>query len=227
MEVAEAVQTRQSCRWFSDKPVSEELVRKILDQARWSPSGSNVQPWHVDVMSGPRLKGLVDKVLAQDHLFPMGEGTEYDIHPPGMTEPYNTFRRDCAEAMYASVEVARGDREARIVQYAKNLEFFGAPVGMVFTIHRSMGPGHWADMGMFLQTIMLLARSEGLHTCAQQVWAMWHKSLTEYLDIPDERMIFCGMAMGYMDEDHPINNWRTVRQEVDAFATFAGFDDPS
>ena len=136
-------------------------------------------------------------------------------------------RMKCAEDMYASVGIVREDRDARIVQYAKNLEFFGAPVGFMFTIDRTMGEGHWADMGMLLQSIMLVARSEGLHTCPQQVWAMWHKSVTEYLNIPDERMIFCGMGLGYMDEDHPINNWRTPRMETDEFTTFLGFDSPS
>ncbi|MBT3702771.1 MAG: nitroreductase [Alphaproteobacteria bacterium] len=224
MDVAQAIKSRQSCRQFSDKPVSLELVRKVLETARWSPSGSNVQPWHIDVMTGGVLQGLVDRVMAQDHLFPFGEGTEYPIHPPKMKEPYMTRRTECAADMYASVNITREDRDARIGQYAKNLEFFGAPVGFMFSIDRTMGQGHWADMGMLLQTIMLVARSEGLHTCPQQVWAMWHKTVTEYLKIPDSRMIFCGMGLGYMDEKHPINNWRTTRQEIDDFTSFSGFE---
>ena len=227
MDVQEAIRTRQSCRQFSDKPVPQVLVRKILETARWSPSGSNVQPWHIDVMTGDVLQGLVDRVMAQDHLFPKGEGAEYPIHPENLIDPYNARRWECAEDMYGSVNIARDDRAGRIHQYSQNLRFFGAPVGFMYTIHRSMGQGHWADMGRLLQSVMLTARAEGLHTCPQQVWAMWPKTVSEYLKVPDDRMIFCGMGLGYMDTDHPINNWRTTRQDIDDFTTFAGFDDPA
>jgi len=227
MDVIEAIRTRQSCRQFTDQAVSEELVREILDTARWAPSGSNVQPWHIDVLAGAKRQELVDRVQAQDHLFPKGEGTEYHIHVPGLVDPYKARRWECAEDMYASVDIPREDRAGRIGQYVKNLDFFGAPVGLMFSIDRMMDVGSWADMGILIQSIMLTARGHGLHTCPQQIWAMWHKTVTEILNIPDNRMLYCGMALGYMAEDQPINQWRTTRQEVDEFTTFAGFDDPN
>ncbi len=224
MDVIEAIKTRQSCRQFSDKPVSLDLVREILEVARWAPSGSNVQPWHIDVLAGAKRQALVDRVLAQEDLFPKGEGTEYHIHVPGLEDPYRARRWACAEDMYASVGIPREDRAGRIGQYARNLNFFGAPVGLMFTIERMLDVGSWADMGILIQTIMLTARSHGLHTCPQQVWAMWHKTVADVIAMPDSRMLYCGMAMGYMDTAHAINNWRTTRQEVDEFTTFTGFD---
>ncbi len=227
MDVAEAIKTRQSCRRFSDRAVPLGVVREILETARWAPSGSNIQPWHVNVMAGEVLQGLIDRVMAQEDLFPKGEETEYAIHPPQMADPYNARRIECAERMYASMGVTRDDRAGRIRQFADNFSFFGAPVGLMFTIDRSMGPGHWGDLGMFIQSIMLTARSHGLHTCPQQAWARWHKTVSDYLDIPENRMIYCGMALGHMAEDHPINRWRTDRRDVDDIASFAGFDAPA
>lgn len=225
MDVIEALRTRQSCRRFTTEPVPQEVIRQILDAARWSPSGSNIQPWYVHVMTGQVLQDLINKVQAQDHLFPRGEGAEYAVHPPNLKEPYNRRRIDCAVDMYKSVGVGRDDRAGRVQQFVDNYQFFGAPVGLVFTLDRTMDVGHWGDVGMFIQSIMLAARSHGLHTCPQQAWISWPKTIAEHLNIPDEHMIYCGMALGHMDHDHPINNWRTDRQEVEEFTTFLGFDD--
>ncbi len=227
MDIVEAIKSRQSCRRFTDQPVPLETMREILDIARWAPSGSNVQPQHIHVLAGDRLQGLVDRVLEQDHLFPWGDGSAYPLHPPDLDDPYRARQYACANSMYSSVGIERSDRAGRVGQFVENFRFFRAPVGMILTIDRNMGLGQWGDLGIFIQTIMLAARGFGLHTCPQQAWTRWPKTVTEYLQIPDHRMIYSGLALGYMDEGHPINQWRTERQAVEDFATFEGFDTAS
>ena len=220
--VTEAVATRISCRRFLAEPVPAQTVRDILDVARKAPSGGNLQPWYVYVLAGAPLaafKALIRSRL-QDH--PRGEGAEYDVYPPNLHEPYRSRRYQCGEDLYATIGVAREDKPARLRQFARNYEFFGAPVALFFCIDRRMGAPQWSDLGMYMQTVMLLARERGLHTCAQEAWTSWHRSVTEFLDLPAEQMLFSGMALGYMDETHPINTLRTDREPLDAFATFRG-----
>jgi len=166
-----------------------------------------------------RFKALIREKIA---LSPRGEGTEYLIYPPELTEPYKARRFKVGEDMYASIGVPREDKMGRLMQFARNFEFFGAPVAMFFAIDRQMQQGQWADLGMFIQSIMLLAREHGLHTAPQEAWAIWHKTAGEFLSIPPELMLFCGMGIGYMDETKPINRLRTDRAPLSEFATFAG-----
>ena len=155
---------------------------------------------------------------------PMGEKTEYDVYPPNLWEPYRSRRFKCGEDLYKSINIPREDKGARLNQLAKNLRFFGAPVGLFVYIDRKMGPPQWSDVGMFLQTIMLIAREKGLHSCAQEAWAMWHSTVNKHLVVDNTFMLFCGMGIGYADENHPINSWRTDREAVDNFTTFYGFE---
>lgn len=223
MNLTDAVATRFSARGFLDRPVSREKVLRILDRARQAPSGGNVQPWHVWVLAGKPLADFKARFVGVDPL--AGEPAEFDIYPSKLKEPYRSRRFKCGEDLYASIDVAREDRPGRIRQYAKNLQFFGAPVALFFAMDRSMGLPQWAHLGMFMQTIMLLAREEGLHTCAQEVWSHWHDSVTEVLVLPDHMQLYCGMAIGYLDEAAPINQWRTDRAPLEEFVTLQGLDD--
>ena len=126
--------------------------------------------------------------------------------------------------MYATINVPREDKPARIKQFARNYELFNAPVGLFFAIDRQMGLGQWADLGMYMQTVMLLAREHGLHTCAQEAWAAWHKTLGDFLKIPPNLLFFSGMALGYRDETAPINRLRTDRAALEEFATLRGLE---
>jgi nitroreductase len=220
MNVSEAVAGRFSARAFMDWPVPEEQVRRILDRARRAPSGGNLQPWHAYVVSGKRLQKLMAKIRRKALLHPRGEKPEYDVYPPSLHEPYRSRRYQCGEDLYASIGIPREDKKARFKQFAKNLEAFGAPVVLFFSIDRRMGNNQWAHLGMFMQTVMLLAVEEGLHTCPQESWSAFHGAVAKFIGLPDEQMFYCGMALGHADLDHPINQWRTDRAPLEDVAKF-------
>lgn len=220
MNVEDAIRNRLSARAFTDRQVGEADLRAILDTARWSPSGGNCQPWHVYGLSGASMAAFraeVAKAMAEN---PMGEESEFHIYPPAIKEPYRTRRFECGEALYKSLGIPREDKMGRLTQLAKNYDFFGAPAAFFFAIDRQMGPGQWAHLGMLMQTIALVAEDKGLSTCMQEAWARRHSLIRNFFGVPDELQIYCGMAIGYLDRDAPINSWRTTRAPVDEFATF-------
>ena len=225
MKVTEAIDSRMSCRRFLDTPVPAGLVRQMLETAKRAPSGGNLQPWFVHALTGAPLAELLALVRAKVAAHPMGEGTEYNIYPPDLKEPYRSRRHKVGEDLYAILGIARDNKPGRLAQYARNFELFGAPVALFFSVDRAMGSDQWADIGMFMQNIMLLAREHGLHTCPQEYWAGWYRIVGDYLKLPPERMLFCGMALGYRDESAPVNRLRTDRAPLAEFATLAGFAD--
>ena len=223
MNVTEAIASRTSCRAFLPTPVPEATVRAILDTARHSPSGGNLQPWRVYALTGAPLRELLALIRSKLLAHPRGEGSEYDIYPTALWEPYRSRRFKCGEDLYATIDVARDDKFGRLLQFARNYEFFGAPVGLFFCLDRRLGPPQWADLGMYMQSVMLLAREHGLHTCAQEAWSVWYRTVGEFLELPPELMLFAGMALGYRDESAPINTLRTDRASVEEFAQLRGF----
>jgi nitroreductase len=223
MNVTEAIATRMSCRAFLPTPVPEATVRAILDAARQSPSGGNLQPWRVYALAGAPLAEFVALVRSRMPANPRGEGSEYDIYPADLWEPYRTRRFKCGEDLYATIGVTRDDKFGRLLQFARNYEFFGAPVGLFFCLDRRMGPPQWSDVGMYMQSVMLVAREHGLHTCAQEAWSVWHRTVAEFLALPPELMLFSGMALGYRDEAAPINRLRTDRAPLEEIAQLRGF----
>ena len=223
MNVTEALATRMSCRAFLPTPVPEATVRAILDAARQAPSGGNLQPWRVYALAGAPLAELVATVRARMPTHPRGEEPEYDIYPRELWEPYRSRRFKCGEDLYATLGVTREDKLARLLQFARNYEFFGAPVGLFFCLDRRLGPPQWSDVGMYMQSVMLLAREHGLDTCAQEAWSVWHRTVGDYLGLPPELMLFSGMALGYRDESAPINRLRTERAPLEDVASLRGF----
>ncbi len=222
MNVSEALATRKSVRAFKPDPVSVETIRAILGTAARAPSGGNLQPWKVYVLLGEARNELVRRVAEKRKEHPMGEMPEYHIYPPALSEPYKTRRFRIGEQMYAALGIPREDKMARLKFFAGNWEFFGAPVGLIFTIGRQMQQGQWSDLGMYLQSIMLLAREHGLHTCPQEAWAVWHSVIRDYLDVPANEMIFCGMAIGHADEAHAVNTLQSERAPLGEYVVFRG-----
>ena len=221
--VTDCVLSRRSTRAFLPTPVSKDVVLDILETARRSPSGSNVQPWFVDVLAGDALSALREKVRASMSENPKGEGAEYELYPKDMDDLYRGRRFKCGEDLYASIGVPREDKFARLLQFARNYELFDAPCGLFFSIDRSFGSAQWAHLGMFMQTVMLLAQEKGLATCAQEAWMGFYKTVGAHLQLPGERMLYCGMALGFADPEAPINGFVTERAEVSDFATLQGF----
>ena len=221
MNVKEAIAARRSIRGFLDAPVDPKQIREILEIAARAASGGNLQPWHVDVVTGDamvRLKALMMEKLAAG----VTEAPAYDIYPTKLTAPYRDRRFAVGEAMYAHIGIPRDDKAARRAWFARNFQFFGAPVALFCTVDRQMGPPQWSDLGMFLQNFMLLAVDAGLATCPQECWAMYPDTVTGFLGTPDERMLFCGMAIGFEDVSEPANKLQTERAPLAEWVAFHG-----
>jgi len=222
--VTEALQSRLTCRAFRATAVSADTVQAILKGATRAPSGGNLQPQHVWALTGAPLSKLAEEVVAKVRGGQLGEGAmDYAVFPPEMKEPYLARRWQVGADMYAALGVMRLDAEGIGEQLVRNFQFFGAPVGLFFAIDRSMQQGQWSDLGMYIMAVMLLAREHGLHTAALESWAMWPKTVALHLSMPDELMLFCGMALGEMDETVPVNRWRARRADLSEFATLRGF----
>jgi nitroreductase len=221
MTVTEAVQRRISVRAFKPDPVPGALVREILEIAARAPSGGNLQPWKVTALAGAPLADL--KAKAAQAMASGSEEPEYDVYPPNLWEPMRTRRYQCGEDLYATIGIGREDRAGRLRQLAKNIEFFGAPVGLFFCLDRKVGPPQWSDVGMYMQTVMLLAVERGLDTCPQEFWARVPRTVAAAIDLPDDHMLFSGMALGYRDETAPINTLRTRREAFEDFVEMRGF----
>jgi nitroreductase len=216
MDVSEAVLSRASVRSFKTTKVSSQLIKKILKKAFRSPSGGNLQPWKIYIVNGNSM----NKFLKFVKEWKDPEAPAYDIYPPKLKEPYRTYRYELGEQMYSLLNIPREDKEGRLNQVLKNFEFFGAPCGLFCFIDKTMGPPQWSDLGMFLQTFMLLAREEGLDTCAQEAWSIKHSSVSEFLKVDQDHILFCGMAIGYKDENSPINNLKSERKPFDQAVKF-------
>ena len=216
MDVTEAVDSRKSIRAFLDKAVDDSLIKELLEKSSRAASGGNLQPWKIYVING--------KTMDSFHKF-QSEWTEpetpaYAIYPENLKEPYKTSRYEVADDMYSLLGIEREDKEARFKQVLKNYEFFGAPAAFFCFVDRQMGRPQWSDLGMFLQTFMLLTREAGLDTCPQEAWAMKQESVTAFVEAPDELMLFCGMAIGYQDESEKVNELRTSRRPIEDWTVF-------
>ncbi len=216
------IQSRQSIRAFTDKSVSREVLEDVLKTAQQSPSGGNVQPWHVYVTAGDDKAALLTNVQASIRQTPMGDPGSFDIYPKSLKEPYKQRRAQCGYDMYSAIGIAKEDKMAGIMQVMKNFEFFGAPVGIFFAIDKQMGRPQWAHMGMYIQTLMLAAVERGLGTCPQEAWMLRHATIREHFAIPETLDFYCGLALGYPDMAAPINQYRTERAGLDEVVTFRG-----
>jgi nitroreductase len=223
MQVSEAVRQRASVRAFLPDPLPGEVVRALVLDAAQAPSGGNLQPWRVHALGGARLAAFRTLMHQRLQESPAGEEPEYPVYPENLWEPYRSRRFQVGEDLYRALGVARENKLGRLMQFAKNYDFFGAPVGLFITVERRMGAAQWVDLGMYLQTLMLLAIERGLDTCAQEAWSRWPQTVGDFLGLDGEHMLFCGVALGKRDPEHAVNAWRARRAPLEEFASFEGF----
>ena len=217
------IRGRRSMRRYLPTAVSKETVREILELAARAPSGTNVQPWKVYALSGKNRDALCEAVT-EKFMAEAEEGIEFDYYPKEWVEPWLSRRRKVGFYLYGLLGIAKGDKESMKKQSARNFCFFDAPIGLIFTLDRALGNGMLMDYGMFMANLMIAARARGLDTCTQAVFANYPKTIRKVLDIPENELIICGMALGYADPDAPENRLITERVPVEDFADFRGFE---
>lgn len=220
--VSDALASRRSIRAFLDKPVDGRLLRGILEKAARAPSGGNLQPWHLHVVGGERLDELKAQVRDKLETRPMGEDPEYDVYPKNLVSPYRDRRFQVGEDMYGLLGIPREDKAARLRWFARNFQFFDAPVALFCYVDRRMGPPQWSDLGMYLQSVMLLLREAGLDSCPQECWSRFPRLISDFLETPEEQMLFTGMAIGYRDDEAAVNQLRARRAPLQEIAEFYG-----
>jgi|TARA_B110000259_G_scaffold28351_2_gene30109 nitroreductase len=216
MKVSEAVLARRSIRAFTSEPIDNQIIANLLALAARSPSGGNLQPWKIYVVNNQSMKKFIEFQGNWDQ----PEIPGYEIYPSDLKEPYRTSRYQLGEAMYELLGIPREDKDARFQQVLRNFEFFGAPAAIFCFVDNQMGPPQWSDLGMFLQTFMLLAQEAGIDTCAQEAWAMKNDSVSEFVSADESDILFCGLAMGYKDKDAVINQLSSERRPIEQWAKF-------
>jgi nitroreductase len=221
-----AMLSRYSNRAFLPKPVERTLLQNLLQVAARAPSGTNTQPWKVYVLQGAKKDALVSQVcaahdaLAADPSLAAQYKEPYDYYPEKWVSPYIDRRRECGFGLYGVLGLGKGDKAGMHAQHQQNFKFFGAPVGLMFTMDKVMGRGSLVDYGMFLQNIMLAARARGLHTCPQAAWNGFGSIVMPHIGAADNEMLVCGMSLGYADEGALVNTFATTRVDAQEFTTW-------
>ncbi|UUN28022.1 nitroreductase [Streptomyces sp. FIT100] len=220
MDVYEAVTSRRAVRGFVDRPVPREVLERVLSAAAWAPSGSNLQPWHAYVVTGAPLAELKKRAGRRVAAGDPWDEREYEMYPPELRSPYSERRSAFGKERYSALGVTREDWEARQRAASANWQCFGASAALFCYIDRGLGRPQWSDLGMYLQSVMLLLRAEGLHSCPQMAWSVYRRTVAEILSPPDELMLFCGMSIGF--EDPAVEYIRTGRAPLVETVTFVG-----
>jgi nitroreductase len=225
LSVSDAIVQRGAVREFTAQPVAAELVRELLQLAGRAPSGSNIQPWKVYAVAGAARDQLCQAVMDQARATPAGDQPDIPVYPPNLTEPWRSRRAACGELMYSALAISRDDKQGRFAQGARNLSFFGAPVGLIVTMDRSLCESQIIDVGLFVQNLLLLAQERGLATCPQASWSMWSGVIRRQLGIADDEMVLLGIALGYAAADAPVNHLNQPRLELADYAALIGFQE--
>ena len=223
MQFDELLHARKSIRAFKPDPVPLSLVKEILELASRAPSGTNIQPWKVHVAAGDVRAKLEAEVLAHRETDPHDKAAEFP-RTSKRKEPYTGRMKTLGKEMYGLLEIPRGDQAANWAQWGRNYKFFDAPVGLIFTIDKDLDAMSFLDIGMYMQTLMLAAKSRGLDTCAQGAWNNFWSVTRRVLNVPDDEYIVAGMSLGYADESAPVNTLVAEREPLENFATFHGFE---
>lgn len=219
MDIRQALQQRRSVRAFLPQNVAAATVRDLLETAAQAASGGNMQPWRVTAVGGQALEDLCARARETEAVSRPGLS-----YPPGLWEPYRSRRFDNGEDLYRSIGMGREDRSGRLLQLARNTHMFGAPVGVFVAVESRMLHAQWVDLGIYLQSLMLLATGKGLATCAQGFWRNYSDFVSRHLALPQGYQIAFGMALGYEDSAAPINQWRSTRAEPGEWCEMRGFE---
>ena len=222
--VDHAITSRRSIRRFLPTPVPRAVIAEILDAAARAPSGTNMQPWRGYVVTGAARDALCAAVQAVFDAEEPGHRHEVQYYPDEFFEPYLSRRRKVGWELYGLLGIARGQAGKMRAQHRRNFQFFDAPVGMIFTVHRGLATGSWLDYGMFLENVMVAARARGLDTCAQAAWTHYHKVVRGVLGLVAEEVVVCGMALGWADPDAAENGLTTERTGSEQFMSWRGFE---
>jgi nitroreductase len=217
-----AISSRRSIRAFLPTPVPRSVLEDILGVAARAPSGTNTQPWQVHVLTGEPKLALSRDIRAafDDPAESARHREEYAYYPLEWRSPYVERRRKVGWDLYALLGIGKADKARMHEQHARNYDFFGAPVGLIFTIERVMQQGSWLDYGMFLQSLMIAARARGLDTCPQAAFTQFHRIIERHLGLRADEMVVCGMSLGHADPEAIENSLRTEREPVHSFVTF-------
>jgi len=221
--VTEALHRRRSVRAFTDAPVDPDVLKAVFAAAQRAPSGGNLQPWQVTLVTGEPWERVKTAVAARIALGREGYQPEYDIYPKGLTDPWESRRFGVGEALYASLGIPREDKAARLARFMENYRGFGAPVMLFLHCSRIMGPPQWSDMGMWLQSVMLLLVEHGLASCPQECWAMYGQTVRETLGLGEDQILFTGLAIGQADDGQAVNQWPVPRVDLNEVIDWQGF----
>ncbi|MAZ02761.1 MAG: hypothetical protein CMN56_06450 [Sneathiella sp.] len=224
MHVEEAIRSRRSIRAFTDQEVPREKIEKILEISQRAPSGTNTQPWHTYVCTGEVKDAISRDVLTLVEQNAARKYEEYDYYPAEWKDIHRDRRRGVGWSLYGLLGIEKGDRERTAKQSKRNFIFFDAPVGLFFTVDSYLMRGSWFDAGLYMQTVMLAARGEGLHTCPQAAWITFQEPIFRHLGIPDDQVLVSGMAMGYEDTSAIENTLVSDREDVANVTHYIGFD---
>ena len=223
VSVTEALHRRRSVRAFSDKPVDPAVLEAVFAAAQRAPSGGNLQPWQAVVLTGAPWQRVKDAVAARIAMGREGYQPEYDIYPKGLTDPWESRRFGVGEALYASLGIPREDKAGRLARFMDNYRGFDAPVMLFLHCSRIMGPPQWSDMGMWLQSVMLLLVEAGLASCPQECWAMYGATVRRTVGLDEGQILFTGLAIGHADADAAVNQWVVPRVPLEDVIDWQGF----
>ncbi|SFP40226.1 Nitroreductase [Amycolatopsis arida] len=203
LDVYQAVTSRRAVRAFTGEPVPRAVLDRVLSTAAHAPSGANLQPWRSYVLTSAPLAELKKRTAERVAAGDPGDAREYEMYPPRLKSPYRERRFAAVQQRYAALGISRADRRARSRAVAANWDCFGASTALFCYVDRDMGPAQWADVGMYLQTVMLLLRAEGLHSCPQMAWSVYRRTVADVISPPDDLILFCGMSIGFEDTSTP------------------------
>ena len=219
-----AITSRRSIRAYRPEPVPRETIEALLGVAARAPSGTNTQPWQVHVLTGAAKAALSAEIRAafDDPAQRVQHSEPYAYYPTEWRSPYIDRRRKVGWDLYGLLGIGKADKARMHEQHGRNYDFFGAPVGLIFTIDGVMQQGSWLDYGMFLQNVMVAARARGLDTCAQAAFTQFHRIIARHLGLREDQTVVCGMSLGWADPAAPENTLVTEREPVAGFTRFLG-----